>query len=61
MRKYASQHGFTYHKKIGKWVVERLFAWLQSPRRLVTRYESHADNFLAMIRLGSMNIVFRLP
>jgi hypothetical protein len=34
--------------------VERLFAWLQSPRRLVARYEFHADNFLAMTRLGSI-------
>jgi transposase len=39
--------------------VERLVAWLQWFRRLVTRYEFHAEYFLAMVRLGSMKIMLR--
>src|ERR1700747_2654579 len=30
-----------------RWKIERLFAWLQNFRRLVVRYERHAENFLA--------------
>lgn len=41
-------------------VVERLFAWLQWFRRLVTRYEFHAENFLGMVRLGGFREVDRL-
>ena len=39
--------------------VERLFAWLALVRRLVVRYEFHAENFLGMVRLGCMKIVLR--
>jgi transposase len=42
-----------------RWRVERLFAWLQWFRRLVTRYEYHIENFLGMIRLGCMKIMLR--
>jgi len=59
MRLHSSPHWFTYHKNICKWVVERLVAWLQWFRRLVTRYEFHAEYFLAMVRLGSMKIMLR--
>ena len=38
-----------YHRH---WKVERLFAWLQNFRRLVVRYERHAENFLGMLYLG---------
>jgi transposase len=37
----------------------RLFAWLHCFRRLVVRYEFHAENFLGMVRLGCMKIVLR--
>jgi transposase len=42
-----------------RWVVERLFAWRQWFRRLVRRYEFHAENFLGMVRLGCMKIMLR--
>jgi len=41
------------------WTVERLFAWLQVFRRLVTHYEYHIENFLKMVRLGCMKIMLR--
>ena len=37
----------------------RLFAWLQNFRRLVTRYEYHAENFLGFVQLGSICILLR--
>jgi transposase len=39
--------------------VERLFAWLQNFRRLVTRWERRAENYLAMIHLGCLKILLR--
>jgi len=36
-----------------------LFAWLQSFRRLVTRWERHVENYLAMIQLGCLKILLR--
>jgi transposase len=36
----------------GRNVVERLIAWLKERRRLATRYEKLAVNFLAMLKVG---------
>ncbi|HEX6252804.1 MAG TPA: IS5/IS1182 family transposase, partial [Nitrososphaera sp.] len=38
---------------------ERLFAWLQNFRRILVRYEYHADNFLGFVHLGCMMILLR--
>ena len=43
----------------GRWRVERLFAWLHNFRRLVTRYEYHAINFLGFLWLGCIVILLR--
>jgi transposase len=42
-----------------RWKVERLFAWLHNFRRLVTRHERHAENFLGFLRLGCLCILLR--
>ena len=42
-----------------RWKVERLFAWLHNSRRLVTRWEYHAENFLAMLQLACALILLR--
>jgi|HubBroStandDraft_5_1064220.scaffolds.fasta_scaffold373532_1 transposase len=42
-----------------RWKIERLFAWLQNFRRLVVRYERHAENFLGMLYLGCCLILLR--
>jgi transposase len=34
-------------------------AWLQNFRRLVTRYEHHAENFLGFVQLGCVMILLR--
>ena len=42
-----------------RWKVERLFAWLFNFRRLVTRYERHAGNFLGFLQLACALILLR--
>ncbi len=42
-----------------RWKIERLFAWPQYSRRLVTRYERHVANFLAFEQLGCIVILGR--
>ncbi len=42
-----------------RWKVERFFAWLQNYRRVVTRWEYHADNFLGFVQLGCIAILLR--
>jgi transposase len=54
-----TQDGRALRRYKRRWAVERLFAWLQWFRRLVTRYEYHAENFLGMLRLGCMKIMLR--
>jgi transposase len=43
-----------------RWKIERLFAWLQNFRRIVVRYEYHAENFQGMVQLGCIIILLRL-
>jgi transposase len=42
-----------------RWKVERLFAWLLACRRLVTRYERKAANFLGFAQLACIRILVR--
>ena len=54
-----TQDGRPLRRYRRRWTIERLFAWLQVFRRLVTRYEYHIENFLGMVRLGCMKIMLR--
>ena len=42
-----------------RWLVERLFAWLMRCRRLVTRYECKAENFLGFVKLACVVLLSR--
>ena len=42
-----------------RWLVELSFARLQWQRRLVTRWENYAANFLGFVRLASIMILFK--
>lgn len=44
---------------VRRWKVERLFAWLFNFRRLVVRYEYHAENFLGFVHLAAAIILLR--
>ena len=58
-RKKRTQDGRQLRRYKRRWKVERLFAWLQNYRRLVTRYERYAENFLGFIHLGCIMILLR--
>ncbi len=58
-RKPATQDGRPLRRYRRRWKVERLFAWLNNFRRLVTRYEYHVENFIAMLHLGCILILLR--
>ena len=54
-----TQDGRPLRRYKRRFKVERLFAWLQNFRRLVVRYEYHADNFEAFVHLGCLMILLR--
>ena len=58
-RRHITQDGRQLRRYCRRWKIERLFAWLQNFRRLVTRYERHAENFLAFVQLGCIIILSR--
>lgn len=58
-RKRKTQDGRPLRRYRRRWLVERVFAWLQNFRRLVTRYERKAQNFLGFVRLGCVLILLR--
>lgn len=58
-RRPPTQDGRPLRRYHRRWRIERLFAWLQNFRRVVTRYEYHADNFLGFVQLGCIVILLR--
>ena len=58
-RRAQTQDGRELRRYCRRWKIERLFAWLHNFRRLVTRWEYHEVNFLAMIQLGCLVILLR--
>jgi transposase len=42
-----------------RWKVERLFAWLLRSRRVSTRYERKAENYLGFVHIGCLVILLR--
>jgi len=42
-----------------RWHVERLFAWLMRSRRLTTRWDCKAENFLGFVKLACVVILSR--
>ena len=55
----STQDGRCLRRARRRWRVERLFAWLHNFRRLVTRWERRAENYLAMLHLGCLKILLR--
>jgi transposase len=58
-RRNITQDGRQLRRYLRRWKIERLFAWLQNFRRLVTRYERHVENFLAFVQLACIIILAR--
>ncbi|MBN8468807.1 transposase [Corallococcus exiguus] len=55
----APQDGREPRRHERHWKVERYFAWLRFFRRLVTRYEVKAENFLGFLHLACALILMR--
>jgi transposase len=58
-RRSKTQDGRPLRRYRRRWHVERLFAWLMRFRRLVTRYEHKARNFLGFLKLACAVILLR--
>lgn len=59
-KRTKTQDGRPLRRYRRRWKVQRLFARLQNFRRLVVRYEFHAENFPAMTQLACILILLRL-
>jgi transposase len=55
----VTQDGRALRRVKRRWKVERLFAWLYNFRRLVVRYEYHAENYFGFIQLACLMILLR--
>jgi transposase len=58
-RNHTTQDGRPLRRYRRRWLVERVFAWLHNFRRLVVRWEYHAENFPGMVQLGCLKILLR--
>ena len=66
-RKGGAIRGYSKRKQDGRslrryrkrWKVERLFAWLKQFRRINTRWDRYAENFLGFLQLGCIVILLR--
>lgn len=58
-RKTKTQDGRRLRRYKRRWKVERLFAWLQNFRRVATRYDYYARNYLGWVLLGCVLILLR--
>ena len=58
-RRLKTQDGRPLRRYKRRWKVERLFAWLHHFRRLVTRWEHRAENFLGFLHLGCICLLLR--
>ena len=58
-RRKRTQDGRPLRRYLRCWKVERLFAWLKNFRRISSRWERHAVNFLGMVQLGCTLILLR--
>ena len=54
-----TQDGRPLRRYKRRWKVERLFAWLMRFRRIVTRWEHKAENFLGFLHLSCLVILLR--
>jgi transposase len=58
-RKRKTQDGRAMRRYRRRWKVERLFAWMQNYRRLVTRWEFHIENFFGFVHLACLLMLIR--
>lgn len=57
-RRRKTQDGRPLRRYRRRWKIERLFAWIFRSRRLVTRYEQKAENFLGLLQLACARLLW---
>ena len=58
-KKQSTQDGRSFRRYRKRWKIERSIGWLQNFRRLVTRYEHHAELFQGFVHLACLIITLR--
>ncbi len=58
-KRKRTQDGRPLRRYLRRWKIERLFAWLKNYRRVSSRWERYAVNFLGMVQLGCLLILLR--
>ena len=58
-KKPKTQDGRTLRRYRRRWKVERINAWLQNFRRILTCHERHAGNYLGFVHLGCIKSLLR--
>ena len=58
-KKPKTQDARTLRRYKRRWKVERFFAWLQNFRRVATRFDYKAENYLGFVHLGCIVILLR--
>jgi transposase len=58
-KRKRTQDGRPLRRYLHRWKIERLFAWLKNYRRLSSRWERYAVNFLGMVQLACVLILLR--
>jgi len=58
-RNVMSQDRRPLRRYVRRWKMERCFAWLFNFRRIVVRYEYHAENFQGFVQLAAAIILLR--
>jgi transposase len=57
--KAPTQDGRALRRYRRRWKIERLNAWLHNFRRIATRFDYHAENYLGFVHLGCIKILLR--
>jgi transposase len=58
-KKPKTQDGRSLRRYKRRWKVERFFAWVQNFRRVATRFDYKAENYLGFVHLGCIVILLR--
>jgi transposase len=54
-----TQDGRSMRRYKRRWKIERLFAWLQNFRRVLTRFDLYPENYLGFVHLACIKIMLR--
>jgi transposase len=58
-RVHRTQDGRPLRRRKRRWQVERLFGWWQPFRRVITRWEVKAENYLGFVNLACALVLLR--